>query len=205
MSLNGMVDLALSREKGAPTRQGNFVAAGESPADTGSTATQLSHVGSVLTAAIPGEVLALYTAFVSATASRFTPTADRLAGVKKAQLGDLALLRWLVFGAVLIGMIGFIYSGWRGATTRRRRFPVAELLAPVIAFSAWALAMPAGLAGLFVETRDLSVVSLAVATAAAALLLGLSAPLRKQAKVALAAVDEPPRPVHQEVVRPKKG
>ncbi|MEY2449617.1 MAG: hypothetical protein QOH79_3093 [Acidimicrobiaceae bacterium] len=185
MSLNAMVDLAVARERGVPKRQGRFRTESDPAADADpeADASPVSKVGSVLVAAIPAEALALYTAFVTATKSRFVPSAEVAPTLKTAQLSDLASLRWFVFGAVLVGMIGYIFSGWRGSpAARRRKVPFAETLSAVVAFVAWAMAMPDGMVGLFVKSTDVEVVSLGVATAAAALLLGVSAPLRKQAK-----------------------
>ena len=201
MSLNALVDLAVARETGAPSRQVRFwgsadgaaqapTAGGAAPAGAGgggdgaggdANESPVTKVGSVLTTAIPTEVLAAYTAFVAGTAARFTPDAEQAVGLDTAQLTDLPGLRWSVFGVAVVAIVAYLFVGWRAAPEKTRRFPFVEMVAAVVAFVAWAFAMPGGLAGLFVGTDDLDTVSLGVAAGATLLLVGISAPMKKAA------------------------
>jgi len=186
MSLSALIDLATSREVGVPVRQNRFTrkaVADDPPAEPASDPSPLKWAGSVLAAAVPTEVLVPYSALVVATAPHFTPTADEAKTLPHAQLQHLLALRVGVVVVAAIAIAAYVYAGWQATAPRpTRRFPLAEVAAGVLAFVAWAYAMPNGLAGAWGSPDDVELLSLSVATAAAILLGAISAPMRRQAK-----------------------
>jgi hypothetical protein len=113
MSVRSLTALAVERDE-------------EQPPQTGFT--------DVLISAIPSEVLGLYTFVVTAIVGTITSDSD------DKQLS----LRWVVFGAGVLGTVVYLVVGYLQARgdDRRRRFPGHELIAAVVAFSAWGLVMP---------------------------------------------------------------
>lgn len=178
--MSSLIDLAVTRGEGEPEKRRRYrkknapdEAAAEAPAGLGT-----------LVSAIPVELITLYTTFVAATITRATPSAAFLERFKKEhgtayaydQTRDLIGLRWLVYGALCLTVVGIVYQGWakrRNRVQDKRNAPVTEAAAGLIAFATWGLVMPGGLLAAYVESRDLAVVTLGIITIVAAGMLAL--------------------------------
>jgi len=179
----GTVNQARVSQLVARMAEGDFQAAAElAAADEEVQPPEPAGIG-VLVSLIPVEIIALYTAFVAGSVTMSTPSAEFLTQYKKehkaafahAQTTHLVWIRWSVYGVLALCTIGILYFGWRRArkSTDPRKLPLPEMLAAVVAFGAWGLAMPGGLLAPYVATSDLSFVTLAIATVAAGSLLAL--------------------------------
>lgn len=181
MTMSGLIDLAVSRGEGEPEKKRRYTKKGEPEQATAEAPAGLG----VLISAIPVEIIALYTAFVATTVTRVTPSTEFLEQFKKDHKGtafaydhtrDLITLRWAVYGALAAAVIGIVYGGWskrRDAAKDKRRAPVTEMAAGLVAFGAWGLTMPGGLLVPYVESRDLAIVTLGIITIVAAGMLAL--------------------------------
>jgi hypothetical protein len=125
--------------------------------------TVASGYADVLVSAIPTEVLGLYTFLVGVITGTITQGDD-----------ERLLLRWLVYASAIVFIVAFLYASYR-RRPRRRRFPVAETLAAVVAFAAWGLAMPESplAAELTGDDRAIWTAIITVAGVAVLLLLGV--------------------------------
>lgn len=181
MTISGLIDLAVARGEGEPEKKRRYTKRG---APESATAEAPAGLG-VLISAIPVEIITLYTAFVAATVSRVTPSTDFLERFKTEHDGtafaydhtrDLIVLRWIVFGALAAAVVGIVYGGWakrRDSEKDKRKAPVTEMAAGIVAFGAWGLTMPGGLLTPYVESKDLTVVTLGIITIVAAAMLAL--------------------------------
>jgi hypothetical protein len=117
----------------------------------------------VLIHAIPGEVLAPYTALVAII-------------VSNSANNTRESLRWALF-AVSLALVGgtLALNFYRGRPAHGRRFPVIEVAAACVAFAAWGLAMPQSPLSMRVTGQDLTI-AVAVISIGGAFLLGLLSP-----------------------------
>jgi hypothetical protein len=172
MSLRSMTDLALERDSGTPPRRqlrGRQAAGQGAPA----AAAQPSR-SDVLVSAIPTEVLGPYTAIVGVIVATIGPSEP-----------DRSVLRWALYCGGLIAIVlwlGSVYLRERDAK-RARRFPVAEVLAALIAFAAWGLIMPGSPLSLSLGSDDLTIWTAIITAVGVFLVSVLATPLRNPATV----------------------
>lgn len=168
MSVSTLGTIAVQRDNGPPKRS-------KSKPKTAVESDETEDRGyfNLLVAAIPTEPLALYTFLTAGIVATIDPGED-----------ERLLMRWVIYAAMIafiIGWLGSTYSRGRAAN-KKRKFPLAETAAAVVAFAAWGLVMPES--PLNAElTGDDRVVWTLVITAAGAAVLGLiTGSLRKEAK-----------------------
>lgn len=126
----------------------------------------------VLIAAIPTEVLAVYTAVIGV-----------VVGTIQAGDDDRIILRWALYGATIFIVVVWLVSNYRRQrTSKKRRFPVAEMLAAGTAFAAWGLVMPGSPLAASLDGDETAIWS-AIITGGGVLFLGmLGVPLKDKVK-----------------------
>jgi hypothetical protein len=138
MSINALADIAVMRDETEPRRvvkrgrRGARRAA--EPAAAAVDATQLPQQSytDALIAAIPTEVLGVYTFVLTG-----------IIGNTDLVGHDQLLARWLLYVAGFVVIAATLIRTYATRRhTRKRRFPVAELVAAFIGFAAWGLVMP---------------------------------------------------------------
>jgi hypothetical protein len=176
MSLRALSARAVQRDTPAvvppppPPPPGAELQGGGAPGGAG---VDLSSATGVLVDAIPGEVLAPYTALigiiVSASASKTHEP-----------------LRWWIFFVTLALIPTFlILNYYRGRPADRNRvLPFAETLAAMLAFAAWALVMPGSPLSLDISGDDLTIVTAILAIGGAFIVTLLVLSLSKKSKAA---------------------
>jgi len=128
MSLSALSTVAVQRDKGKPRRT-NPKPKTAADADQ----TEERPYLSLLVAAIPTEPLALYTFL----------TAGIVATIDEGD-SERIPLRWTIYAGMIVFIAAWLATTYlRGrAQDKKRRFPVAETAAAVVAFAAWGLVMP---------------------------------------------------------------
>lgn len=180
MSLQALSQRAVWRDTAPPlpplgTTAGEPVGGGEPVEATGPAvaAAQLQKATNALTTAIPTEVLGPYTAIVAiivANSSRFD---------------SLAALRWWTYGVSMAFIVVYEFVTYRRSSTTKRRLPWVELSGALIAFAAWALAMPGSPLTISVHAADFAIASAMIAIGGAALLGLISFPLNAKSTKAV--------------------
>jgi hypothetical protein len=128
MSLSRLSAVAVQRETTPPQR------AKKKPKTAAETqATETQGYVDLLVAAIPTEPLALYTFVVGGIVATIDSGESQRLG-----------LRWGIYVVMLVFIVLWLAFAYRRRTgnDRKRRFPVAEIAAAVVAFAAWGLVMP---------------------------------------------------------------
>jgi hypothetical protein len=157
MSMRSLTTIALQRDQGGPRR------AQPKPKDKNeSEKTVGSGLGDVLVDAIPTEPLALYTALIGTVVATIGIGDD-----------DRLPLRWALYAAGVVVVAAWIISAYYRSEGKKRRLPVAELFAAVVAFGAWGLVMPQSPLSAELSGDDLTIWT-AIITTAAVVLLGLA-------------------------------
>jgi hypothetical protein len=141
----------------------------ESPGGSGA---ELQKAQGALTESIPTEVLGPYTALVAIIVANAT-SAD-----------TYAELRWWTFAVSLVFIVIYVMASYFRIPNRKRKLPFAELLAALLAFAAWGLAMPGSPLTLSIHGSQFAIASAMIAIGGAALLGLLSLPLNSKAKKA---------------------
>lgn len=168
MSIRSLTAMAVQRDAGVPRKP----VKNKKPVDAADDTKGVQQgYADVLISSIPTEILAPYTFIV---------------GVIVAQDDEYLGVRWgvyvgffLLVGATLYGS----YKRERGA--KKRRFPVAEASAALIAFAAWGLVMPGSPLSAELSGGDLTVATTLI-TVVSAVVIGLilGKPLKQQASSA---------------------
>jgi hypothetical protein len=180
MSIRALTDMALERDAGVPAqpraraRAARAQGAGAPGGAAAAPAAGDQSRTDVLVSAIPTEVLGPYTALVGLIVST----------IDEPQEDERATLRWVLYGAGLVAIAVWLGGSYvrERTPTRKRRFPVAETIAALIAFAAWGLVMPGTPLALSVTGDDLTIAT-GLITAGGVLLVSLmAAPLRKPSK-----------------------
>ena len=169
MSLSTLSTLAIQRDKSVPRRTKRKPKNADETQET----EQQTYVN-VLVSAIPTEPLALYTFL----------TAGIVATIETGENQRLTL-RWIIYAAMIVfiaAWLGVTYLRGRQASEKKRRFPVAETTAAVIAFASWGLVMPESPLNAEISGDDRIVWTLIITVAGVALLLLLGVPLKEKAK-----------------------
>ena len=156
MSVRSLTGVAVERDTaepvdtvGAGAPVGDAAAGGAPP--TGG-APSLSSATGVLVAAIPGEVLAPYTALVGVVYSTVNPRHDYQA------------LRWWLFGlGTVLVAVSLLAAFHRARPSAGRRVPFVEIVAATIAFASWGLVMPGSPLSTSVTGDDLTVTTAVIA------------------------------------------
>ncbi len=174
MSLRSLSALAIDRDQpleDVDSRVGLYTAAGLKP--PGGSAPGESSAIATLTAAIPSEVLAPYTAIVGVVAGL---------GAHDA----FAAFRWWAFGVslALVGAVLVINVYRAPAGKRRRNLPEAEIISAMLAFAAWGLAMPGSPLSISVHGNDLALTTAVVAIGGAFLITLITPTLGKRSRKA---------------------
>lgn len=128
MSLSTLSAVAVQRDEGTPRRtKPKPKTAAEAEA------TEPRPYVSLLVAAIPTEPLALYT-FVTAGIVATIDAGD----------SEQLFLRWTIYAVMILFIVVWLATSYlRGrAAEKKRRYPLAETAAAVIAFGSWGLVMP---------------------------------------------------------------
>lgn len=163
MSIRSLTDLAVERDA-TPHRAPVPAAAGRRRSRTGGAAATET-TGDALLSAIPTEIIGAYTA-----------ASGLLHSLVKDHPRSYIPLRWWVFGVgavMTIVSIVVVYRRKAAAEARKRRgFPGAELASATIAYTAWALVMPASALSAVLPDQLVSLVS-GLITIGALMLLGL--------------------------------
>ena len=130
----------------------------------------------ILIAAIPTEVLALYTGLVTA----ITVNISNNAGADKH-----LLMRWILYVAGFCGIVAWLGVNYmRGSHSKKRRFPFAETAAAIVAFAAWGLVMPGSPLAEALSKDNRNIWYPIIVTAALLVLGLLGVPLRQKTKKA---------------------
>jgi hypothetical protein len=167
MSLRSLTSIAVQRDAETPKKVEKTTQA--------DAATQTVPQGwaDVLIAAIPTEVLAVYTVVTGV-----------IVGTIQAGENERLDMRWVLYGAtvaIVVAWLAFAYRRQR-TSTRKRRFPVAETFAATVAFGAWGLVMPGSPLAASLDGDETAIWS-AIITGAAVLLLGMAGvPLKDKVK-----------------------
>jgi hypothetical protein len=156
MSLRTLSAIAVERDEATPPTAAP--APGARPPGTppvpapAPDASTLSAATGTLIAAIPGEVLAPYSALVGVIVSTNTAKDDH------------AALRWWVFGVAAALVVVTLLAGfYRNKSATGRAFPFVETVAATIAFAAWGLAMPGSPLSIDVTGDDLTIATAVIA------------------------------------------
>jgi len=156
MSLRSLVGVAVERDSAEPVVDTTGAVAegeaevGAAPPSAG--ASGLSSATGVLVAAIPGEVLAPYTALIGVVVS--TASAKN----------DYATLRWWLFGiGTALVVVSLLATFYRARASAGRHVPFVEIVAATIAFASWGLVMPGSPLSLSVTGDDLTVATAIIA------------------------------------------
>jgi hypothetical protein len=169
MSLSTLSTIAAQRDKGVPIRSKPKPDSAEE-----TRATEERGYMNVLVSAIPTEPLALYTFL----------TAGIVATIDAGETQRLGL-RWGIYGATIVfiaAWLGAAYLRGRPKGAAKRRLPVVETAAAVIAFAAWGLVMPESPLNAELTGDDRVVWTLIITVAGAGLLGLLGVPLKEQVK-----------------------
>lgn len=171
VSLQTLTTIAAERDQGVPKKKTSKRSAEQAPdADS-----PLSNTD-VLIAAIPTEVLALYTGLVTA----ITVNISSDAGADRH-----LFMRWILYAVGFCGIVAWLGVNYvRGQHPKTRRFPFAETAAAVVAFAAWGLVMP-GSPLAEALSKDNRNIWYPIIVTAALLVMGLiGVPLRQKTKKA---------------------
>jgi hypothetical protein len=173
MSLRSLATIAAERDGGTPTKTTRKTAAANE--QQGEAETRKASPGDVLVAAIPTEVLALYTFATSAF-------------VASVSTGDARLgLRWGVYVAGFVAIAAYLVNSYRRSAQTVRNVPVRELLTASVAFGAWGLVMPGSPLMAQLSSSNQQVWSVLITAAGIVLLWIVGSPLKDQAKPATRA------------------
>jgi hypothetical protein len=168
MSIRSLTSIAVQRDNAAPKKADKDQRGG------GADQPELVPQGwaDVLIAAIPTEVLAVYTAVVGVVVGTIEEGKD-----------ELLALRWILYAATTAILVAWITAAYRRKrASKRRRFPLAELCAAVVAFGAWGLVMPGSPLAASLDSQWTAIWS-AIITALGVVLLGmLGTPLKDKVK-----------------------
>lgn len=186
MSLGSLTDLAVRRDrtphKGAlPTRR---ISADRRERRAGEAAQKApASLGEVVVAAVPTEVVAVYTAALLLVQPL----------VPADEPGEFVPLRWSLFaaGAVLtVAGVVVLYLRKRSETTDdRRRFPGAELATSLVAFVAWGLTVPTSALNAVLPVRLQALVTGLLLLGVGALLSLVAHPLQAGSNTSTAVAD----------------
>jgi hypothetical protein len=126
-----------------------------------------------LTDSIPTEVLGPYTAIVAIIVANAT---DK---------DTYSSLRWWIYSVSLAFIVAYVLISYlhTPAADRKRKLPFAELVAGLLAFAAWGLAMPGSPLTLTIHGAQFAIASAIIAIGGAAMLGLLTLPLNSKAKV----------------------
>jgi hypothetical protein len=133
MSIGSLTTLAAAREDRQP-RKGDI---GRALHGTDAAAASAS-MKDALVAQVPTELVAPYTALTAAIVgqvSRRTPA--------NPSPDQLAIWRWVAFGILVIGIVGFVYQG-KVAKSANTSFPILAVSGALVAGVGWAFALPGG-------------------------------------------------------------
>jgi hypothetical protein len=158
MSMAAMIGTMAQREADGPPKRAKKDPKNKADAEASEAQSYLG----LLVNAIPTELLALYTFVLAAIVATIDGKDD-----------PLETLRWFLFG-VTVAIIGaWLVAAYfrRPKSERKRKFPIAEVSAAMVAFAAWGLAMPESPLGIKYSGDDLTVRTVLI-TAAGVLLLG---------------------------------
>ncbi|MGH3770901.1 MAG: hypothetical protein ACRDRW_05820 [Pseudonocardiaceae bacterium] len=202
MSIRSLAALAVARDKASPGQvvgggaaeaavvQPTGAARGQpagTPPEQGGVPQQFVDV---LISAIPTEPLAAYTALVSVTVGTLSAPDAR------AYLP----FRWWVYGFFLMVILAAVWRAYYRASRgpagvispdNRRRFPIAEALAALVAGAAWGLAMPGSPLNAQLTGTVRTLATAAIIIGAAAVLTLLQAPQLKTGSKTPGEVDNP--------------
>ena len=128
MSMQTLNAIAVERDHAAPKKRKTGRAAPQA-----ANADALLSKTDILIAAIPTEVLALYTGLVTAIIANTSSDA----GADKH-----LLLRWGLYVAGFAAITVWLGANYLRTLTKKRRFPWVETAAAMFAFAAWGLVMP---------------------------------------------------------------
>ena len=155
MSIQSMLDLAAERDARTPRKTGIRGTRAAEAGDEGPSNADL------LVKSIPTEVLAPYTALVGGVVATIGPKES-----------PEAALRWGLYVGGLVAIAIWFAGVYMRTAAKKRKFPLAEALAALIAFGAWGLVMPASPLSIDVTGDDLTRWTLII-TAAGAFLVGV--------------------------------
>jgi hypothetical protein len=135
MSISALTTLAAAREERAPTK-GDVSKAKHGTSKAGEAASTQD----VLAAQVPTELVAPYTAITAAIVGLVTkPSA------KNPHPDQLATWRWAAFALLVVGIIGFVYSGKRSKSApENQAFPALAVTGALVSGVGWAFALPGG-------------------------------------------------------------
>lgn len=158
MSITRLNAVAVQRERGGARR---VMREAKTPEDTAKTESQ-GYLDLLITA-IPTEPLALYTFLVAGIVA----TID---GEDDARLG----MRWCIYGVTIAFIVLWLMVSYlrQPKAERKRKLPIAEILAASVAFAAWGLVMPESPLYAELSGDDRTIWTLII-TAAGVALLGL--------------------------------
>jgi hypothetical protein len=167
VSLSTLSAIAAQRDAGAPRRS---TPKPESAAEA--RATEERGYMNVLVSAIPTEPLALYTFLTAGIVATIDAGEDQRIG-----------LRWGIYAAMIVFIVAWLGAAYlRGRAAAKRRFPIAETAAAVIAFASWGLVMPQSPLNAQLSGDDRVVWTLIITVAGAGLLGLLGVPLKEKVK-----------------------
>lgn len=178
MSIRSVTALAVARDsapRGKAAGGGGGAAAVGGPAGDGGGAGGGTDIPQsfvdVLVSAIPTEPLAAYTAIVGIAAGTI-PTTD-------TKHPPYMAFRWATFGVFLALILVAIVLGYKRKAGIRKRFPVAESGAALIAGAAWGLAMPGSALNVQLAGTARTLTTASIAIGAAAILVLVFGPVLK--------------------------
>ena len=125
MSLQSLRTIAVERDHDDPKR----TKTGRAPSRAPGAESPLTRTD-VLIAAIPTEVLALYTGVVTVVVSNSDAANRHLS------------MRWTLYILGFVAIAVWLGGAYVRTPAKKRRFPFVETLAALIAFAAWGLVMP---------------------------------------------------------------
>jgi len=127
----------------------------------------------VIIGAIPTEILALYTAVIGVVVGTIDKGKD-----------DLLLFRWIAYAVTLVLVVVWLIAAYRRQrTSTKRRYPLAETAAAVVAFGAWGLVMPGSPLAASLDDPQWTTIWTIVITALGVAFLGmLGMPLKDEVK-----------------------
>ncbi len=170
MSLSTLSTMAAQRDTGPPRRT-------RREPHTPGEAQQTERQGylNALVAAIPTEPLALYTFLVAGIVATIEAGEDQR-----------LFMRWAIYGGMIVFIAGWLVIAYRRgrADERKRKLPLAEIAAAVVAFAAWGLVMPESPLSAELAGDDRVVWTLVITTVGTAALALLGGSLTRPAKPA---------------------
>jgi hypothetical protein len=162
-----MAAIAVERDEEAPRKKGS----GRTAPQAGDAESPLSRTD-VLIAAIPTEVLALYTGIVAVILTNSSEDKHMM-------------LRWILYAAGFLAISFWLVSDYlrkRATSRKKRKLPWVETFAALVAFGAWGLVMPGSPLGEELSQSNRNI-WYAIITAVALLALGgLGTSIKQQAK-----------------------